>query len=36
MGGVVQDEFRKSGYPITTEVLRVSDDDIQAVGKFLE
>ncbi len=34
MGAVVVNEFRASGYPITTEVLRVSDDGIEAIGRF--
>jgi hypothetical protein len=34
MGSVVAEEFRNSGYPITTEVLRVSDDGIEAIGHF--
>jgi hypothetical protein len=36
MGHVVQREFRESGYPITTEVLRISDQGIAAIGKFPE
>jgi hypothetical protein len=36
MGTVVQREYRESGYPITTEVLRVADDGIEAIGKFPE
>jgi hypothetical protein len=36
MGAVVQREYRKSGYPITTEVLRVSDEGIRAIGSFPE
>ena len=36
MGAVVLREYRQSGYPITTEVLRVSDDGIEAIGKFPE
>jgi hypothetical protein len=36
MGPVVQREFRSSGYPITTEVLRISDDGIEAIGAFPE
>jgi hypothetical protein len=36
MGAVVQKEYRQSGYPITTEVLRVSDEGISAVGSFPE
>ena len=34
MGSVVLKEFRSSGYPITTEVLRVSDEGIRAIGSF--
>jgi hypothetical protein len=34
MGTVVQREYRQSGYPITTEVLRLSDDGIEAIGRF--
>jgi len=34
MGGVVVQEFRQSGYPITTEVLRISDEGIEAIGHF--
>lgn len=34
MGEVVGREYRGSGYPITTEVLRISDDGIRAVGHF--
>jgi hypothetical protein len=34
MGSVVVNEFRASGYPITTEVLRISDDGIEAIGHF--
>jgi hypothetical protein len=36
MGAVVQREYRGSGYPITTEVLRIADDGIEAIGKFPE
>jgi hypothetical protein len=36
MGAVVQREFRQSGYPITTEVLRLSDEGVEAIGKFPE
>lgn len=36
MGAVVQREYRQSGYPITTEVLRITDDGIEAIGKFPE
>jgi hypothetical protein len=34
IGSVVVNEFEQSGYPITTEVLRVSDDGIEAIGNF--
>lgn len=34
MGRVVVREYGNSGYPITTEVLRISDDDIAAIGNF--
>jgi hypothetical protein len=34
MGSVVVNEFRNSGYPITTAVLRLSDDGIEAIGHF--
>jgi hypothetical protein len=36
MGATVQKEYRQSGYPITTEVLRVSDEGIRAIGSFPE
>ena len=34
IGAVVVDEFRNSGYPITTEVLRIGDEGIEAIGKY--
>ena len=34
LGAVVQREFSASGYPITKEVLRVSDEGIEAIGAF--
>jgi hypothetical protein len=34
IGEVVVREFTTSGYPITTEVLRVSDEGIEAIGHF--
>lgn len=34
IGRVVTDEYRRSGYPLTTEVLRVGSDGIEAVGAF--
>lgn len=36
MGAIVQEEYRNSGYPITTEVLRISDDGIESIGAFPE
>ncbi len=36
MGGVVQKEYRTSGYPITTEVFKISDNGIEAIGKYPE
>lgn len=36
LGGTVTQEYRNSGYPITTEVFRISDDGIRAIGKFPE
>jgi len=34
LGAVVVKEYRSSGYPITTEVLRISEDGIEAIGSF--
>ena len=34
MGKVVVEEYQKSGYPICTEVLRISDDGIEAIGRY--
>lgn len=34
VGRVVVDEYRKSGYPITKDVLQVSDSGITAIGTF--
>lgn len=34
LGGVVQREYRESGYPISTEVFRISDDGVTAIGAF--
>ena len=34
LGRVVVDEYNKSGYPITKDVLRISDDGIIAIGTF--
>ena len=36
IGEVVQREFRTSGYPITTEVFRISDSGVEAIGRFPE
>jgi hypothetical protein len=36
LGSTVQREYRESGYPITTEVIRVSDAGLEAIGKFPE
>jgi hypothetical protein len=36
LGGIVIDEYRKSGYPITKDVLRVSDNGITAIGTYPE
>jgi hypothetical protein len=34
MGRVVVDEYTKSGYPLTTEVLKISDEGIEAIGNY--
>lgn len=34
MGHVVMQEYHRSGYPITTEVLRISDEGIVIAGRF--
>lgn len=34
IGYVVVEEYKNSGYPLTTEVLRISDDGIEAIGNF--
>lgn len=36
MGGVVQREFRQGAYPLTTEVFRISDEGVEAIGAFPE
>lgn len=36
IGGIVQNEYRSSGYPITTEILKISDNGIEAIGKYPE
>lgn len=34
LGDVVADEYKQSGYPITTEVLRFTDKGVEAVGQY--
>lgn len=34
IGRVVVDEYKKSGYPITTEILKFTDKGVEAVGKY--
>jgi hypothetical protein len=34
LGGVVVDEYKQSGYPITTELLKFTDKGVEAVGKY--
>jgi hypothetical protein len=34
LGPTVVDEYQESGYPVTTEVLRFSDEGIQAIGRY--
>ena len=34
IGFVVIDEYKKSGYPITTEVLKFTKEGVEAVGKY--
>jgi hypothetical protein len=34
IGKVVVDEYKQSGYPITTEILKFTDKGVQAVGQF--
>jgi hypothetical protein len=34
IGQVVLDEYKKSGYPITTEILKFNDKGVEAVGKY--
>ncbi len=36
IGAVVQTEYRAASYPVTTEVLRIADDGIEAIGAFPE
>ncbi|MCG2612929.1 hypothetical protein LZZ85_01515 [Terrimonas sp. NA20] len=34
IGTVIVDEYRKSGYPLTTEVLKFDEDGVDAVGAY--
>lgn len=34
LGKTVVEEFKESGYPITTEIMKFSDNGIEAVGKY--
>ena len=34
IGQVVVDEYKKSGYPITTEILKFTDKGVEAVGQY--
>ncbi len=34
IGSIVVNEYKNSGYPITTELLKFSNDGIEAVGKY--
>jgi len=34
VGSVVVREFKRGAYPITTEVFRLSDDGVEAIGRF--
>lgn len=34
IGQVVVDEYKQSGYPITTEILKFTDKGIEAVGRY--
>lgn len=34
IGKVVVDEYKKSGYPITTEILKFTDKGVEAVGQY--
>ncbi|MEM9695084.1 MAG: hypothetical protein AAGA56_21255 [Myxococcota bacterium] len=34
LGGVVVREYRGSGYPVSTEVFRISDDGVKALGNY--
>ena len=34
LGGIVLEEYNESGYKVTTEVLKISDDGIYPIGKY--
>lgn len=34
IGKIVVDEYKQSGYPITTEILKFTDNGVEAVGKY--
>jgi len=34
LGSIVVEQFQTGGYPITTELLRISDDGVEAIGRF--
>lgn len=36
MGGVIRDDYRECAYPLSTEILRVSDAGIEPIGSFPE
>lgn len=36
LGPTVLEEYKQSGYPVTTEILRFDDEGIKAVGKYAQ
>ena len=34
IGKVVVDEYKQSGYPITTEILKFTDEGVETVGQY--
>jgi hypothetical protein len=34
IGNIVVEEYKQSGYPITTEILKFSDKGVEGVGKY--
>lgn len=34
LGAIVVEEYKNSGYPITTEIIKISDDGIKAIGEY--